>query len=316
LPCAALAQGNVASDTTLTAVDSLSIFRLLDSLMQGLDVVEETNQLAIRTGYNSNINGYSNTAGLGEYGLSAGISFYHKSGLFADVSGYYSNTFDPSYYQTMASIGYMSPPIKKISFLAEYRKSFYHFDTGQPVDGPRYVYTVRTLATFLNNYLAAIYSNAVSGSVYFEHKFINLRLDYTMLAENGFKFAHRFLPTASLHFEKRKWLKTKKILILPSVSWLYGGSPYEYYDYHRLYRTRLEALYRIRQGLPLFRLEKKTETDWATLNWSFSLPIYVSWQRTVASVSYTYALPENGGYFTVGLVRYIDLKNRRKTYGI
>jgi hypothetical protein len=307
-----LAQGNTALDTALTAVDSLSIFKLLDSLMQGLDEFEAPNQLAIRTGYNSNINGYSNTAGLSEYGLSTGVSFYHKSGAFADVSGYFSNEFDPFYYQTMATIGYMSPPVRKFSFLAEYRKSFYHFDTGQSADAPDYLYTARSLATFLNNYLAAIYSNAFSGTVYFEHKLLNLRLDYTLLAETGFKPAHRFLPTASLNFEKRKWLKTKKISILPSVSWLYGGSPYQYYDYLRLYRTRLEALYRINNGLPLFKLEKKTATDWATLNWSFSLPVYVSWKRTAASISYTYALPENGGYFTTSLVRYIDLKNRRK----
>ena len=280
--------------------------------MESIEDVEETNQLAIRAGYNSNINGYSNTAGLSEYGLSTGISFYHKSGLFADVNGYYSNELDPSYYQTMASIGYMSPPVKNFSFLAEYRKSFYHFDTGQSVDAPDYVYTARSLATFLSNYSSAIYSNALTGTVYFEYKFINLRFDYTLLVEADYKPAHRFSPTASLNFEKRKWLKTKKISILPSVSWLYGGSPYQYYDYLKLYRTRLEALYRINNGLPLFKLTEKTATDWASLNWSFTLPIYVSWKRTGASLSYTYALPESGGYFTFGLVRYIDLKNCRK----
>lgn len=112
-----MAQGKLVSDSVLTSIDSLSIFRLMDSLIQSIEEPEEvSNQLAIRTGYNSNFNGYSNTAGLNEYGLSSGISFYHKSGLFADISGYASNEFDPFYYQTMASVGYMSASLKKFSF--------------------------------------------------------------------------------------------------------------------------------------------------------------------------------------------------------
>lgn len=315
LPCACLAQGSAASDTTLTSMDSLSIFRLLDSLMQNLDEVEPNNQLAIRAGYNSNFNGYANTTGLNQYGLSTGLTFYHKSGLFADVTGYASNQFDPYYYQTMASVGYMNSSLKKFSFQAEYRKSLYHFDTGQSADqypDEAYVKTVRGLATFTTNYASAIYSNALTGTLYFEHKILNLRLDYTLYGEKGFKPANRFAPTVSINLEKRKWLKTQRIAIIPSVSWLYGSYSYLYYDYERLFKTRLEALIRIQKNLPLFKVVKKTTTDWQTLNWSFSLPVYVSWKRFSTSLAYTFVMPDNGGYFMCSVARYIDFKNRTK----
>lgn len=311
LPCACLAQGSVVSDT-LSSIDSLSIFRLLDSLMQNLDDLEETNQLALRAGYNSNINGYSNTAGLSQYGLSAGASFYHKSGLFADVTGYYSTEYEPHYYQTMASIGYMNSSLKKFSFLAEYRKSFYSFDVQQPASTPDYIFRVRGLANFSNNYSSVAYSNAFTSTVYFEHKLINLRLDYTLLAEGGYMPSHRVMPTASLNLEKKKWLKTQRIRVFPSVSWLYGGSPFDTYQFEKLYKTRIEALLRVRNGLPLFKVKKRTDLKWETLNWSFSLPISVSWKHTLASISYTHNLPENGGYFTCSLIRTIDFRNRRK----
>ncbi len=80
-------------ETELTFDDSLSIFSLIDSLLQNSDV--NASQLALRMTYNSNVMSTGRTLGIQNFGLAPGISYYHKSGLYADVSGYWSKHFNP-----------------------------------------------------------------------------------------------------------------------------------------------------------------------------------------------------------------------------
>src|SRR5688572_31714787 len=75
-------------ETDLTFEDSLSIFSLIDSLLQQGDL--EASQLAVRLSYNSNVLSTGRTLGINNFGLAPGVSYYHKSGLYADLSGYWS----------------------------------------------------------------------------------------------------------------------------------------------------------------------------------------------------------------------------------
>lgn len=177
----------------------------------------------------------------------------------------------------------------------------------------------RIPSTFISNFSSGIYTNSLAVTCYFEHKLINLRADYTLMMEPGAILSTRISPTASLNLEKRGWLKTQKVAVFPSIAWLYGSEVIP--TYVRLYNTRLEALYRIKNGLPLFG--QVDERQWGSLNISVSLPISVSWKNWAIMASYTYnwpgALPnsiyqlENGGYFACSATRYINFKNRRKS---
>ena len=71
------------TETELSFGDSLSIFYMIDSLLQQGDL--NTSQLALRVSYNSNVLSTGRTLGIENFGLSPGVSYYHKSGLFADV---------------------------------------------------------------------------------------------------------------------------------------------------------------------------------------------------------------------------------------
>jgi hypothetical protein len=310
-----MAQG-IRADDTPPPLDSLGIFQLLDSLMQLEEWVDEPlSRLAIRTGYNSNINATGSPFELGQYGISVGSTFYHKSGLFADASAYFSNQNTPDWYLTTGSLGYTFS-LPKWSFVAEYRKSFYRINDDFISPFPRVTYN------YIDGYSLGIHTNNLTGTFYFEHKKLNLRFDYSLLLESGELPAHRFWPTLSFNFTKRKWLKTEKVSFYPSVSWLYGIGPVQ--EYRKLYRTRLEALYRIRNGLPLLQQVENQQSG--TQNIALTVPIAVFWKRWGAMASYTYNFPktlpgetyvvENGGYFTCSVVRYIDIKNRRKSYGI
>lgn len=309
-----MAQG-IPVENTSPPLDSLGIFQLLDSLMQAEELTEETSRLAIRTGYNSNINATGSTFELGQYGISAGSTFYHKSGFFGDVSAYFSNQNTPSWYLTTGSLGYAFN-LPKWSFMFEYRKSFYRINDDFISPFPRVTYN------YIDGYSLGIHTNNITSTVYFEHKKLNLRFDYTLLLEPDELPAHRFWPTASLNFTKRKWLKTEKISFYPSISWLYGIGPVQ--EYQKLYRNRLEALYRIRNGLPLLRQVENLKSG--PQNIAITAPLAIFWKHWGVMTSYTYNFPktlpgenyivENGGYFTCSVVRYIDFKNRRKTYGI
>ena len=67
------------TETELSFDDSLSIFYLIDSLLQQGDL--DVSQLAFRLSYNSNVLSTGRTLGIENFGLSPGISYYHKSGL-------------------------------------------------------------------------------------------------------------------------------------------------------------------------------------------------------------------------------------------
>ncbi len=63
-------------------------------------------QLAIRIGYNSNVLSAGRTLGIENFGLAPGISFYHISVLFADVTSYWSKW--PNYYKAWLTYFYLS----------------------------------------------------------------------------------------------------------------------------------------------------------------------------------------------------------------
>src|SRR6187399_3547601 len=110
------------TETELSFDDSLSIFYLIDSLLQQGDL--NVSQVAFRLSYNSNVLSTGRTLGIENFGLTPGISYYHWTGLYADVSGFWSKDFDPSYYLTIASVGYMHDFSKKFSVMAGYDHYF------------------------------------------------------------------------------------------------------------------------------------------------------------------------------------------------
>jgi hypothetical protein len=312
-PVCALAQTGFAYDSTMTQADSLSVFRLIDSLITALDEEPPGAQVVFRTGYNSNDTGQGSAFQLNQYGLSLGASYYHPTGFFADVAGYYSNTYEPQYYLTMATAGYTYSGTKKFSFNVEYRKSFYHFDPEDFSPFPRLP------TSFISNFSSGVYSNNLTGTIYFEHKTINMRMDYSFLFDGSATPIQRIAPTASINWERRGWLKTDKISVFPSLSWVYGSGLVPTYE--PLYKTRLEALFRTRNGLPLF--EQVNATRWGTLNLALSLPISIAWKKWSVMGSYTYNWPQtlpgetylldDGGYITVSVLRYITLKRKRNS---
>jgi len=274
-------------DSLLTLQDSLYIFNLLDSMLS-TEPQAETSQMAFRLAYNSNIASTGRTIGIDKFGLAAGASYFHKSGLYADVSGYWSTEYDPDYYLTIASVGYMVAPIKRWSLLAEYNR-FIYTDTGPDVVIP--------------------YTNNIGIINFFNFRPLVLRFDYYFYF--GEKNAHRIMPGLGLNLEKRKWHKIDRLLFFPTVNVLFGTEVIT--EYRPYTTTRLGVLYRIRNNLPLYYTADKTV--FGDMNYSFSAPISITVKNWNFLVSYTYNIPKalpgeelgltNSGFLSATITRYI-----------
>lgn len=278
-------------DSILSFEDSLSIFTLIDSLMQ-MEEYESKSMMALRLGYNSNANASERSLGISQFGLSPGASYYHKSGIYADASGYWSSEYDPGYYLTILSAGYIGVISQKWSFLGEYS---------------RYIYSQ------LGDSVTVSYSNSASLSNFIDVKPFTFRLDYTLLF--GDKTGHRVLPGVMLNLEKKNWKKIDRILFYPSFNLLLGSEQYE--ERVPYSRTIAEAVIRVRNGLPLYYT--KTRADFGVMNYSFTAPLSVNSNDWNFLISYTYNIPKllsnevdptltNSGFIAASISKYIRFK--------
>ena len=278
----------------LTGADSLHIFLMLDSLMQASDfpIIESESQLGLRAGYNSNITATGRPFAFGNYGLSGGLTYLHKSGLFGDLSSYYSNQYKPSLFLTTTTVGYLFNAKKNLSFAAEYSHYFYNLtDTA---------------------YVA--YTNSTGLTGFYNKKFLNLRLDYALYF--GSKTGHRLNPSIGLNFRKNNFLGSSRLLFYPMISVLLGIETV--YAYKAYTTNRLEIIYRIRHGLPLFYEQKKNVAG--IMNYGLTLPLSITLKSWILAISYTYNIPKpltgetltltSGGYFAGSLTKYLNFKRK------
>jgi hypothetical protein len=276
-------------DSILNSPDSLSILDLIDSVLLAADPLGS--QLAIRAGYNNNIVG-NGSSSVTQFGLNTGLSYYHKSGLYFDASGYYSNEYRPSYYLTVGAIGYLTPINKYWSLLVEYDHYFY-----TPAKDEEDIYTPYTNNLYISNY--------------FKVKKFVFRADYNFYF--GELLAHRFTPAVGLNLTKKNWLKMDRITFMPAVGLWYGSDTIQ--EYVANYSTRLERLVLLAQRKPLFSLQDRTV--WGIMNYTLSLPLSVMYKNWSLLVSYNFnfqkGLPGESvenyrtSYAGISLIRYFDL---------
>jgi hypothetical protein len=282
------------SDPYIAELDSLiasgdtGFLSLIDSLIN-VPVPKLKSQLVMRLGYNSNVVAASRTLGFNQFGMAPGISYYHKSGLYADYTGYWSEEYDPQYYLTVLSGGYMASPKLWWSVIAEYNRYLY---SGLGED----------------EYIA--YKNSAGMSNFFDIKWVTLRLDYQLFF--GDKIAHRINPSVMLNFEKTKLGRVNRLAFYPTASILYGSE--QITELVPFARTYLGIIYRIRRGLDLY-YEKET-THLGILNYSFSAPLSITIKNWTFLVNYTYNIPkalpnepirlESSGYISASVSKRIE----------
>jgi hypothetical protein len=275
-----------------THEDSLGIFDLIDSLLK-TEPAKEKSQMAVRLGYNSNIVADNSAFNISQFGLAPGISYYHKSGAYADVTSYWSKEYQPNFYLTVGSAGYLHVVNKWYSILAEYSHYFYNQPNDSTVSIP--------------------YTNNIGVTNYFEFKPVILRLDYYLYF--GEKTAHRIMPSLGANFIKRKWAGFDRISIYPNFNVLFGT---EEVSENLLYPNLLLRLLYNRNNpnskVPLYYT--KTHNEFGVMNYSFSAPITFTKKDWTFLISYNYNIPrsltdeetslQDGGYVSFSITRYFS----------
>lgn len=258
-------------NTLLTYSDSLNIFNLIDSLLM-LEDLEQRSQLALRLGYNSNVFSVGRTLGIEQFGLAPSVSYYHKSGAYADVTGYWSRDFEPAYYLTILSAGYLHSFSKHFSILGNY---------------DRYLYNTK----IENRYIA--FKNTVSITPYFDYKFISLRADYSFYFGN--QTAHRIMPSLSINLVKRNLWGIDKVSLSPGFYLLMGNEKSTIIDGNEIKEENVFGIMNYAITAPLYIRHN---------NWSFFIGYTYSIPKKLVN---EIIVPPKSGYISAGVTYYIDL---------
>jgi hypothetical protein len=294
-PCVTFAQSadSLLTKTALTSQDTLTIIDLIDSLLMLED--EASSQLSLRIGYNSNVLEAGRTLGIENFGLAPALSYYHKSGVYADVTGYWSKDFQPKYYLTVASVGYMYDFNKYFSFIAGYDHYFYSDATYIP------------------------FQNTLSVTPVVEFKPVSVSLNYSYYF--GDQSAHRLMPGLGVTLEKKKFWVFDRIALLPGFYALWGNMTITKIEYVLPDRIIDRINNRIKYGIPEDIVERE-ETIYGMMNYTFSVPLSITYKNWSLLLTYAYNIPKaledetltisESSYVSGSLSYFFDLSSNKK----
>jgi len=262
--------------------DSSSLMSILEDIMNE-DYLKS--QLTLRLGYTSNITNAGRNYGIQQYGLNTGVSFYHKSGLFADVSGYYNSDQFPKYNTTIVSVGYMGLVGPKWNYYLSYDHFFYR--APQNVD-----YVVSYPLT-----------NSVSASTNYLFNGFNTGLDYSYMF--GDESAHRIRLNLSYYLSFKKIGFIDQININPNLSMLAGNANVTSIVFNqeiakensheliqKIGRQRFWYLYNNNRELLKFMLsEEQTSNTFGIMNYSVFVPVSFNINKTTLLLNYSLNFP-------------------------
>jgi len=283
------------TDSLLSYDDSLSIFNLIDSLL-ALEK-ESGSLLSLRLGYNSNVLSTGRTLGIENFGLAPGVSYYHRTGLYADVTGFWSNDFDPEYYLTVATLGYMRDFSKNFSIMGGY---------------DRYFYTIADKDSYIP------YTNTLTVTPMLEFKPILFSLNYSFYF--GDAQAHRILPGLSVVLEKKKWLGIDRISLNPGFYTLFGNETFVNIEYILPNTKRERIANKIKYGT-WYRIIETTTKSFGVMNYTVSVPLSITHKNWNLMITYNYNVPRalpgetltlsESSYLSASLSYFMDLTSRK-----
>lgn len=276
-------------DSIFSYSDSLSIFTMIESLLKSQ--VEVSSSLSIRAGFNTNIISAGRTIGINQYGASVGASYYHKTGLFLDLSSYWSQEYNPNLYLSIASLGYLKMLSKHYSFLATYDRLIYN-NRDINVETPL--------------------TNMLGFTNFIDFKPITLRIDYSYYF--GRQDAHRLAPGIVVSLRKYNFIGLDRISFTPSYQVLFGSAT--------ITSVQLSQQTVIRSARRLPLVTQFNENKFGLMNYALTLPLRITKKNWSLTVAYTYnwplalpgessSLPENS-FTGVTISKLINLKSAGK----
>ena len=161
-------------------MDSLSIFNLIDSLFT-LDIKPKS-ELNIRFGFTTNVTSAGRDYEISQSGISPGLSYYHKSGFYSDLAGYWNSGIEPNYNPTVFSVGYLG--------------TFNNPNWSYTIDAERWFYNPKDSSDNPLTY-------SVGSSISYDFKWGFASVDYSLLF--GEETANRIIPNITGTINLGKW---------------------------------------------------------------------------------------------------------------
>ncbi|MFY0626677.1 MAG: hypothetical protein JXR07_10290 [Reichenbachiella sp.] len=300
--------------------DSLSLMALIDNLV---NMEPDYSELQLRIGYSSRVTSAGRDFGIDQQGITPGISYYHKSGFFTDISGFWNSEFDPKYNLSVLTLGYLGRIKKKTTYSISYDHSFYSDKD-----------STQTL------------TNSFSGALTHYFKYFYSGVDYSY--SFGTETASRLIWNVTGNIKTKGFGPFTRISFLPSVAILFGNenittqyinptnverfenmSRRQLYQFSQSNNIPLRTLDRTQQALingnitdeelaqlsTYFTTTNNYET-FELLNYYFTLPIVFNTKKLSIYISYNYNIPRNlsddvtyepNGYFGFAIAYNIKL---------
>jgi len=266
--------------------DTLQLFQLIDSLLEMEQL--RSSQFALHLGYISEVSNAGRTLDVKQYGFNPGISYFHKSGLYADITGYWNSDLDPHYDLTVTTIGFIGFLTPKLSYSLGYDHSFFT-DTDAESDLPQWV---------VDMLLPPVLNNSLSAGLDLDLGPIETGVGYSWLFNE--ESAHRLHGRLTGDLKKYQWLGFDRIGIRPAVEVLFGSAEVISVTFSR------EAF--MQKRFP-YRLNNTSE--FGLMNYRFRVPLSMTKNRFQFIVEYNYNIPvtlpgedfdyPNNSFFSVDL---------------
>jgi len=244
----------------------LQLFQLIDSLL-ALESIQRS-QFSLHLGYISEVSNAGRTLAVKQYGFNPGISYFHKSGGYIDVTGYWNSDLDPRYDLTVVGLGYIGFLSPKLSYSISYDHSFFT-ETEVELDLPQWV---------IDQLLPPILNNSLSGRVNLDFGPIETGIDYSWLFND--ESAHRFQWRLTGDLKKYGWLGMDRVALRPAFEMLYGNLDIFSVSYSR------EAF--VQKRFP-YLINKKNE--FGLMNYRFRLPLGLTKNPFQLIFEYNYNIP-------------------------
>ena len=278
---------DLTAETYFEDLDTLSILQLIDSLLL-LEAASLKSQFSLHFGYTSEVSNAGRNLDIKQYGFSPGITYFHRSGVYADLTGYWNSQLDPKYDLTVFSIGYLGIISKKLSYSFSYDHSFFT-DSDPDIDLP---------PAIIELLLPPVLNNTLSTGLDVDFDFIEASIDYSWLFNEESSHRLQFAITGDLK-KKDIWFLDRASL-RPTISALLGNQDIVNISFSRdLIAER---------RFP-FRIDKANE--FGVLNYQLSVPLALTKNKFQLILDYNYNLPqslpgenfeyENNSFFSIDL---------------
>lgn len=259
----------------LTA-DSASFFQMLDNLVEEKYI---KSSVSTRVGYSGQVTNAGRTIGIDQFGFNAGFSYYHKSGVFADLSGYWNSDQVPNYNTTVMDIGYMGNFTPNWGYWASYN----HYFFSKPEDET----------------IAYPFTNAINFSTNYYIKKLSFGTDYSFTF--GDETAHRIRLNTSYSLSKVNWWIFDRVSLTPNLSLLMGNANVISWQINsaqvkqlinqiglRKYRYMKNNYPDELEAAILYPIEQNT---FGLMNYSLFVPVIFTVKKFSLMVNYTLNLP-------------------------